>query len=52
MRGKSVLIVMLFFSAIFSGCFGNVDDVEIDAVLVVPEDMNSKTAIRGRLYDQ
>ena len=47
---RAVVLTLLFFTASFSGCFGNVDDAEPPANLSVPEELNSNTAPRGQIY--
>ena len=47
---RTVMLTLLFFTASFSGCFGNVDDGEPPANLSIPEELNSNTATRGQIY--
>ena len=44
------MLTLLFFISTFSGCFGNIDDSEPSANLVVSEDLNSNTALRGQIF--
>ena len=44
------MLTLLFFISTFSGCFGNIDDSEPSANLVVSEDLNSNTAPRGQIF--
>ena len=44
------MLTLLFFTASFSGCFGNVDDSETPANLSIPEELNSNTALRGQIF--
>jgi len=47
---RAIVLTLLFFTASFSGCFGNVDDTEPPANLSVPEELNSNTALRGQIF--
>jgi len=47
---RAIILTLLFFTASFSGCFGNVDDTEPPANLSIPEELNSNTALRGQIY--
>ena len=47
---RAVILTLLFFTASFSGCFGNVDDSEPPANLSIPEELNSNTALRGQIF--
>ncbi|MEE2747862.1 MAG: M28 family peptidase [Candidatus Thermoplasmatota archaeon] len=47
---RAIVLTLLFFTASFSGCFGNVDDAEPTANLSVPEELNSNTALRGQIF--
>ena len=47
---RAIMLTLLFFTASFSGCFGNVDDSEPPANLSIPEELNSNTALRGQIF--
>jgi len=47
---RAIVLTLLFFTASFSGCFGNVDDTDPPANLSVPEELNSNTALRGQIF--
>ena len=47
---RAIVLTLLFFTASFSGCFGNVDDADPPANLSVPEELNSNTALRGQIF--
>jgi len=47
---RAIMLTLLFFTASFSGCFGNVDDSEPLANLSIPEELNSNTALRGQIF--
>ena len=47
---RAIVLTLLFFTASFSGCFGNVSDTDPPANLSVPEELNSNTALRGQIF--
>ena len=47
---RAIILTILFFTASFSGCFGNLDGSEPLANLSVPEELNSNTATRGQIH--
>jgi hypothetical protein len=47
---RAIILTLLFFTASFSGCFGNVDDSNPPANLSIPEELNSNTALRGQIF--
>ena len=47
---RVIMLTLLFFTASFSGCFGNVDESEPAANLSIPDELNSNTALRGQIF--